>query len=136
MSTGLASILITIGFSILFSVGIIVSNNVIKTQNAKLKIDVNSLSKKLDMEIIKNQELIETLDYIRQTGMIPKKVLENSYQFQNLKSFDKSNKIDNLKNKFKVKVTMSDEKDLSKEELERYIEMQNLSMEYDKNKNK
>lgn len=136
MGTGLAAILITVGTALLFSIAIIISNNIIKTQNAKLKIDVNSLSKKLDMELVKNKELIDTLEYIRQTQKIPQKVFENKYEYQNLISIQKTNKIDKLKDKFKVKLSFADEEDLSKEEIEKFIKAQNLSIDKDQNKDK
>ena len=136
MGIDLAILLATIGGSLLLCTIVIFSNTVTKTKNAKLEVEVSSLTKRLQLEKIKNQELTATLEEIRKTGKIPQRVIDNTYEYQNIKSQNPDSKLEKLREKFQVKLSMQDDKDLSKEEIVNFMRSHHQQMDKNKDQNK
>lgn len=102
MNISLAILLIIVGLCLLVTVAAITSNLLFKTKNKKLRYDLDIKDGYLEMEQMKNAELYESLEYIRTTGKIPAKVMQNKYIFQNYyQNITHDHKIENIANKYR-----------------------------------
>ena len=101
----------------------------VRIKNRKLQIDKKKLVYRYEFEIAKNYELQATLEYIRNTGKIPSKVLENKYEFMQVeKHLDcKDPVVERLKERYKNLQPVDEHSKIRKEKINEYIASQNLA---------